>query len=317
VQFKLNLKKLILCTLLGVTYLGGAFAQGDVFPSKSIKVIVPFPPGGGTDTLMRIITPPLSEIWKQSIVIENRPGASGAVGAEAVIRAPADGYILLVATTALPDRLVNQLAPISLISASPYVLTVSPALKINSVQQLIAAAKENPGLIRFGSSGPGSASHLSGELFKAVAVVEMLHVPYKGTGPAMTDLLGGHINVMFAPAQTVMPQVTSGNLKALAVTSAKRSQSIPNLPTIAEAALPTYSAVGWFGLFAPPNTPKSVITKINMDIEKVLKLPQVRREMLERGIEPSGGSPEEFAELVKTDQLKWSKLIREKNIKID
>ncbi len=316
-QFRLNLKKLILCTLLGVTYSGGAFAQGDVFPSKSIKVIVPFPPGGGTDTLMRIITPPVSEIWKQSIVIENRPGASGAVGAEAVIRAPADGYTLLVATTALPDRLVNQLAPISLISASPYVLTVSPALKINSVQQLIAAAKENPGLIRFGSSGPGSASHLSGELFKAVAGVEMLHVPYKGTGPAMTDLLGGHINVMFAPAQTVMPQVTSGNLKALAVTSAKRSQSIPNLPTIAEAVLPTYSAVGWFGLFAPPNTPKSVITKINTDIEKVLKLPQVRREMLERGIEPSGGSPEEFAELIKTDQLKWSKLIREKNIKID
>ena len=316
-QFKLNLKKLILCTLLGITYAGGAFAQGDVFPSKSIKVIVPFPPGGGTDTLMRIITPPLSEIWKQSIVIENRPGASGAVGAEAVIRAPADGYTLLVATTALPDRLVNQLAPISLISASPYVLTISPALKINSVQQLIAAAKENPGFIRFGSSGPGSASHLSGELFKAVAGVDMLHVPYKGTGPAMTDLLGGHINVMFAPAQTVMPQVTSGNLKALAVTSAKRSQSIPNLPTIAEAALPTYSAVGWFGLFAPPNTPKSVITKINTDIEKVLKLPQVRREMLERGIEPSGGSPEEFAELVKTDQLKWSKLIREKNIKID
>ena len=316
-QFKLNLKKLILCTLLGITYAGGAFAQGDVFPSKSIKVIVPFPPGGGTDTLMRIITPPLSEIWKQSIVIENRPGASGAVGAEAVIRAPADGYTLLVATTALPDRLVNQLAPISLISASPYVLTISPALKINSVQQLIAAAKENPSLLRFGSSGPGSASHLSGELFKAVAGVDMLHVPYKGTGPAMTDLLGGHINVMFAPAQTVMPQVTSGNLKALAVTSAKRSQSIPNLPTIAEAALPTYSAVGWFGLFAPPNTPKSVITKINTDIEKVLKLPQVRREMLERGIEPSGGSPEEFAELVKTDQLKWSKLIREKNIKID
>nr|WP_255700900.1 tripartite tricarboxylate transporter substrate binding protein [Polynucleobacter sp. IMCC 29146] len=266
---------------------------------------------------MRIITPPLSEMWKQSIVIENRPGASGAVGADAVIRAPADGYTLLVATTALPDRLVNQLAPISLISASPYVLTVSPALKINSVQQLIAAAKENPGLIRFGSSGPGSASHLSGELFKAVAGVEMLHVPYKGTGPAMTDLLGGHINVMFAPAQTVMPQVTSGNLKALAVTSAKRSQSIPNLPTIAEAGLPTYSAVGWFGLFAPPNTPKSVITKINTDIDKVLKLLQVRREMLERGIEPSGGSPEEFADLVKTDQLKWSKLIREKNIKID
>lgn len=228
-----------------------------------------------------------------------------------------DGYTLLMATTALPDAFVNQLTPISLISASPYVLTVSPSLKVSTVQQLIALAKENPSLIRFGSSGPGSASHLSGELFKSIAGVEMLHVPYKGTGPALTDLLGGHINVMFAPAQTVMPQVQAGNLKALAVTSAKRSQSLPNLPTIAESGLPSYSAVGWFGLFGPMGTPKNAVTKMNSDIDKVLKLAQVRREMLERGIEPSGGTPEEFAELIKVDQQKWSKLIRDRNIKID
>lgn len=311
------MKKIILLSAYLLVATSAAFAQTDAFPSKGIKVVVPFPPGGGTDTLMRIISPPLSEMWKQSIVLDNRPGASGAVGADIVIRSTPDGYTLLMATTALPDAFVNQLTPISLISASPYVLTVSPSLKVSTVQQLITLAKENPGLIRFGSSGPGSASHLSGELFKSIAGVEMLHVPYKGTGPALTDLLGGHINVMFAPAQTVMPQVQAGNLKALAVTSAKRSQSLPNLPTIAESGLPSYSAVGWFGLFGPMGTPKNAVTKMNSDIDKVLKLTQVRREMLERGIEPSGGTPEDFAELIKVDQQKWSKLIRDRNIKID
>jgi tripartite-type tricarboxylate transporter receptor subunit TctC len=219
---KVNLQKCFVFLCLWLVGTSCAFAQAESFPSKSIRLIVPYPPGGGTDTLMRIVTPPLTEIWKQSIVIENRPGASGAVGADTVIRSLADGYTWLIATPALPDQLVNQLAPVSLISASPYVLTVNPALKVNTVQQLIAAAKTNPQLIRFGSSGSGSVSHLSGELFKSMAAIEMLHVPYKGSGPALSDLLGGHINVMFSPAQTVMPQIQAGNLKAFAVTSHKR-----------------------------------------------------------------------------------------------
>lgn len=312
-----NLRKYFICLcvyLVGTSY---AFAQADNFPAKSIRLIVPYPPGGGTDTLMRIIVPPLTEIWKQSIVIENQPGASGAVGADAVIRSPADGYTWLIATPALPDQFVNQLAPVSLVSASPYVLTVSPSLKVNTVQQLIAAAKANPQLIRFGSSGAGSISHLSGELFKSMAGVEMLHVPYKGSGPALSDLLGGHINVMFSPAQTVMPQIQAGNLKALAVTSPKRSQSVPGLPTISESGIPGYSAVGWFGIFVPAKTPNNIVSKISADIDKVLKTPQVRKEMLDRGIEPSGGTSEDFAELIKADQQKWSKLIQDKNIKID
>jgi tripartite-type tricarboxylate transporter receptor subunit TctC len=314
---KVNLEKCFIFLYLCLIGTSCAFAQVEFFPSKSIRLIVPYPPGGGTDTLMRIVTPPLTEIWKQSIVIENRPGASGAVGADAVIRSPADGYTWLIATPALPDQFVNQLAPVSLVSASPYVLTVSPSLKVNTVQQLIAAAKANPQLIRFGSSGAGSVSHLSGELFKSMASVEMLHVPYKGSGPALSDLLGGHINVMFSPAQTVMPQIQAGNLKALAVTSPKRSQSVPGLPTISESGLPGYSAVGWFGIFVPAKTPNNIISKISTDIDKVLKTPQVRKEMLERGIEPSGGTAEDFAELIKVDQQKWSKLIQEKNIKID
>lgn len=312
-----NLRKYFICLCVYLVSTSCAFAQADNFPAKSIRLIVPYPPGGGTDTLMRIIVPPLTEIWKQSIVIENRPGASGAVGADAVIRSPADGYTWLIATPALQDQFVNQLAPVSLVSASPYVLTVSPSLKVNTVQQLIAAAKANPQLIRFGSSGAGSVSHLSGELFKSMAGVEMLHVPYKGSGPALSDLLGGHINVMFSPAQTVMPQIQAGNLKALAVTSPKRSQSVPGLPTISESGIPGYSAVGWFGIFVPAKTPNSIVSKISADIDKVLKTPHVRREMLDRGIEPSGGTSEDFAELIKVDQQKWSKLIQDKNIKID
>jgi len=314
---KTNLWKYFICLFVYLIGTSWAFAQADNFPSKSIRLVVPYPPGGGTDTLMRIIVPPLTEIWKQSIVIENKPGASGAVGADAVIRSPADGYTWLIATPALPDQFVNQLAPVSLISASPYVLTISPSLRVNTVQQLIAAAKANPQLIRFGSSGSGSVSHLAGELFKSMAGIEMLHVPYKGSGPALSDLLGGHINVMFSPAQTVMPQIQAGNLKALAVTSPKRSQSVPGLPTISESGIPGYSAVGWFGIFVPLKTPNTIVAKISADIDKVLKTPQVRKEMLDRGIEPSGGTSEEFAELIKADQQKWSKLIQDKNIKID
>jgi len=314
---KANLWKYFICLCVYLVGTSWAIAQADNFPSKSIRLVVPYPPGGGTDTLMRIIVPPLTEIWKQSIVIENKPGASGAVGADAVIRSPADGYTWLIATPALPDQFVNQLAPVSLVSASPYVLTISPSLKVNTVQQLIAVAKANPQLIRFGSSGSGSVSHLAGELFKSMAGVEMLHVPYKGSGPALSDLLGGHINVMFSPAQTVMPQIQAGNLKALAVTSPKRSQSVPGLPTISESGIPGYSAVGWFGIFVPFKTPNTIVAKISADIDKVLKTPQVRKEMLDRGIEPSGGTSEEFAELIKADQQKWSKLIQDKNIKID
>ena len=183
----------------------------DIYPSKPIKVIVPFPPGGGADTLIRLISPTLGELWKQSVIIENRPGASGAIGAELVAQAPADGYTLLMGSTAaVTEKNIAQFAPVALVSASPYVVTVRPALNVNSIKSLIAYAKANPGKVRYGSSGPGSASHLAGELFASMAGVDLLHVPYKGTGQALTDLLAGHIDLMFAPAQTVMPQIESG-----------------------------------------------------------------------------------------------------------
>lgn len=289
----------------------------EIYPSKPIKIIVPFPPGGGADTLIRLISPTLGDLWKQSIIIENRPGASGAIGAELVAQAPADGYALLMGSTAaVTEKNSMQFAPVALVSASPYVVTVSSSLNVNSIKSLIAYAKANPGRVRYGSSGPGSASHLSGELFASMAGLELLHVPYKGTGQGLTDLLAGHIDLMFAPAQTVMTQIESGKLTALAQTGAKRSEALPNIPTVAEAGLPGYSAVGWFGLFAPANTPKAVIQKINQAVMFVLVQDRIRRAMLERGSDPASGSPDEFAAFLRLDQAKWAKLIKDNKVAV-
>jgi tripartite-type tricarboxylate transporter receptor subunit TctC len=289
----------------------------DVYPSKSIKVIVPFTPGGGADTLIRLIAPTVGDLWKQSIVIENRPGASGLIGADLVAQSPADGYTLLMGSTAaVTEKNIAQFSPVALVSASPYVVTVNPALNINSVKALIAYAKANPGKVRYGSSGPGSASHLAGELFASMAGVTLLHVPYKGTGQALTDLLAGHIDLMFAPAQTVMPQIESGKLLALAQTGAKRSEALPNMPTVAESGLPAYSAVGWFGLFAPANTPKATVQKMNQTVNFVLGQERVRKAMLERGSDPASGSAEEFAAFLRLDQSKWAKLMKDNKVAV-
>jgi tripartite-type tricarboxylate transporter receptor subunit TctC len=304
---------LINCFVLVIS----AAHAAEIYPSKPIKVIVPFPPGGGADTLIRLISPTLGELWKQSIIIENRPGASGAIGAELVAQAPADGYTLLMGSTAaVTEKNSAQFAPVALVSASPYVVTVSPALNVNSIKSLIVYAKANPGKVRYGSSGAGSASHLAGELFASMAGLDLLHVPYKGTGQALTDLLAGHIDLMFAPAQTVMPQIESGKLIALAQTGAKRSEALPNIPTVIEAGLPGFSAVGWFGLFAPANTPKSVLQNINQTVMFVLGQDRIRKAMLERGSDPASGSADEFAAFLRLDQSKWAKLIKENKVAV-
>jgi len=289
----------------------------EIYPSKPIKVIVPFPPGGGADTLIRLIAPTVGELWKQSLIIENRPGASGFIGADLVAKSPADGYTLLMGSTAaVTEKNIAQFSPVALVSASPYVVTVNPALNVNSIKTLIAYAKANPGKVRYGSSGPGSASHLVGELFVSMTGVTLLHVPYKGTGQGLTDLLAGHIDLMFAPAQTVMPQIESGKLLAIAQTGAKRSEALPNIPTVSESGLPGYNAVGWFGLFVPANTPKSVIQKINQTIMFVLGQERIRKAMLERGSDPASGSAEEFATFLRLDQSKWAKLIKDNKVAV-
>jgi tripartite-type tricarboxylate transporter receptor subunit TctC len=287
-------------------------ALGQAFPARPVTIIVPFPPGGGADALARILSVPLSEAWKQQVIVENKPGASGHIGASLVARSAPDGYTLMMSSTASLDmENVKQFAPITLVSASSYVVVVNPKLGLKDVRGLVDMARSQPGKLTFGSSGAGSASHLTVELFKQVANVNLMHIPYKGTGQAVTDLLGGTLDVMFAPAQTVMPYVTSGKLTALAVTSAQRAKALPDLPTIAESGVPGYAAVGWFGLLAPAATPKDVVAKLNADITRALKDPAVEKSMLLAGAEPSGNTPEEFGRFIQQELVQWTKLSKD------
>ena len=298
-----------------VLLLASAAAFGQAFPSRPVRIVVPFPPGGGADTLTRIMEPRLVAIWTQPVIVENRPGASGSIGADFVARSVPDGATLLMSSTAsLTEKNVHQFAPVSLVSASPYIVTANPKVAASNIRELIALAKSQPGKLSFGSSGTGAASHLSAELFKSMAGVDLLHVPYKGTGQAVTDLLAGHVNLMFAPAQTVMPYVREGRLRALALTGSKRSETLPDLPTVAESGLPGYEAVGWFGLLAPAATPREIVAKISADANRVLGEREVREKMLGLGADPSGDTPEEFARFIRDDQAKWGKLMREAGI---
>jgi tripartite-type tricarboxylate transporter receptor subunit TctC len=298
--------------------LGGAYpgdSLADEFPSRPVRIIVPFPPGGGADALARIMQPSLTKIWGQPLIIENKPGASGHIGADFVAASEADGYTLMMSSTAsLTEKNVGQFAPVTLVSASPYVVVSNPKVPVRTVRELIDYAKKNPGKLTFGSSGTGAASHLSAELFKSMAGIDMLHVPYKGTGQAVTDLLAGQIDLMFAPAQTVMAQVQAGKLNALAVTGAVRSALMPELPTVAESGVPGYAAVGWFGLLAPTKTPAAVVAKLSADANRVLAEPDVKLKMQIAGAEPSGDTPQEFARFIHDDQSKWTKLMKERGI---
>jgi tripartite-type tricarboxylate transporter receptor subunit TctC len=304
-----------LLAALAATIATAALAQ---FPGKPVTIVVPFPPGGGTDALARIMQPTLSALWKQPVIVENKPGAAGAIGGEYVAQARPDGYTLLMSSTAgITAKNVDKFAPITLVSASPYVVVVNAKVPVTSIRELVDHAKRNPGKLTFGSSGTGAASHLSAELFKSMAGVDMLHVPYKGTGQAVTDLVGGQIDVMFSPAETVMQHVQAGRLRALAVTSAKRFAALPTLPTVAESGVPGYEAVGWFGLFAPVATPRDVVNKISKDAGFALSQDDVKEKMLAAGAEPSPTTPEQFTRFVRSEMAKWTRLMKERGITLE
>jgi tripartite-type tricarboxylate transporter receptor subunit TctC len=298
------------------------------FPSGPVRIIVPFPAGGATDVLGRVLSFHLQALWGPPVVSEYRPGAAGLIGTRQVAAARADGYTLLMASTGAilalaGDRpasggfeITRELAPISLIAAPPYIVVVNPSLPVRSAADLITHAKQHPGKITFGSSGVGSASHLSGALFQQLAQVELLHVPYRGTGPAVTDLLGGRIDVMFSPAPVVTPHITAGTLRAIGTTGPVRSALFPDFPTIAETGLPNYSSLGWFGLFAPPATPSAVVTKISADVRTVLTLPEARQRLAEQGAEPEPSTPEAFGDFVNYDIAKWLDLAHKAGIKL-
>src|SRR5580704_8675112 len=252
------------------------------YPVRAIKMVVPFAPGGGTDVLGRIIAQRLSEQWGQPVVVENQPGASGGIGTKAFVKADPDGYTLLMASTGAlmaasaalapeGDFDVNKFfAPITVVAAPPYVVVVNPQVTANSIAELIKLGREKPKALSFGSSGVGAASHLSGALFEKEAKIEMLHVPYKGTEPAVTDLLGGRIDIMFSPSTTVQALIAAGKLKALATTGARRSKFFPDVPTVAESGLPGYESVGWFGLLAPALTSKDIVGKLNKAVVAIM-----------------------------------------------
>ena len=306
------MKFLILLFALTVSTL--ACSQG--LAAKPVRIIVPFPPGGGADALARLMAPKLAELWKEQVIVENRPGASGHIGADFVAQSPADGTTLLMSSTAsLSEKNVAQFAPVTLVSASPYVVTASPRTPASSIGELIDFARANPGRLSFASSGAGAASHLAAELFKSMARVDLLHVPYKGTGQALTDLLAGQVDLLFAPSQAVIQHVKAGKLKALATTGEKRTETLPELPTVAEAGLPGYQAVGWFGLLAPAATAKPLVARLSADANRVLADRDIRSRMSALGADPSGTTPEAFARFIRDDQAKWAKLMREAGIK--
>jgi tripartite-type tricarboxylate transporter receptor subunit TctC len=292
------------------------FAATAALAQAPIRIVVPFPPGGGADSLSRLMAPKLGELRKTQVIVENKPGATGHIGADAVAQAPADGHTLLMASTgAITERNLHQFAPVSLVSASPYVVTAAAKTPFSNVQELLKSARANPGKVTFGSSGTGAASHLSGELFKSMAKIDMLHVPYKGVGQAVTDLLAGQVDVLFAPAQAVIQHVRAGKLKALATTGARRTETLPEVATAGESGVSGYESVGWFGLLVRAETPKALVDALSADANRVLADAEVRKRMAALGADPAGNTPEEFGRFIRDDQAKWSKVMREAGIK--
>ncbi len=302
-------------------------AQAQNFPTGLVRIIVPFPPGGGTDVLGRLLSAELQMLWGQSVILDNRPGAAGLIGTRQAAAAAPDGHTLLMASTgailtlaashgAGPYDVRRDLAPVSLVAAPPYITVVNPSRPFRTAAEIIAYAKANPGKLTFGSSGVGSASHLSGALFAQMAGIDLLHVPYRGTGPAVTDLLGGRIDLMFSPALTVTPHIAAGTLRVIGTTGAARSALFPDFPTVAETGLSNYASLGWFGMFAPTATPNDVVEKISADARKVLLLPQSRERLAQEGAEPEPNSPSDFAAFVNADIAKWLDLAHKAGIKL-
>ena len=303
----------------------GATAQS--YPVKSIRVISGFPPGSGADITARVIGARLGDALGQQVVVDNRPGAGSNIAAEIAVKSPADGYTLFIGTVAntinatlyskLPFDFARDFAPVALTTAAPNVLVVHPSVPAKSVKELIALARSRPGQLNFASAGTGTAPHLSGELFNAMAGVRMVHIPYKGSPPAVTDLLAGEVALMFSPSSTVLPHVKIGRLRALAVTTATRLPSLPELPTVAESGLKGYETLTWFGFVAPARTPPAVVTRLNAEIVKVLALPDVRNLFAAQGIETLGGTPNHFASYIRDEIAKWAKVIRLSGAKAD
>ena len=322
----MNPRRSFCIAFAGLAVAFGASAQ--TWPAKPIHFVVPYPAGGPLDTVARLLGSKVAESMKQPVIVENKPGAGGNIGADFVAKSPADGYTILmgaVATHAINPTLyahipydpVRDFVPITQVASTPNVLVVNPSLPVHNVQEFIAYAKANPGKLNFGSGSTGSAGHLAGELFDTLAGVKMVHVPYKGAGPAMQDLIGGQIQLMFDNLASSLGQIKAGRVRALAVTTAKRSTLAPDLPTIAESGLPGFDISTWFGIFAPAKTPQPIVDRLYTEFTRALALPEVREAMLKLGAEPVGNKPAEFAAYIQSEADKYAKLIRASGAKAD
>ena len=302
-------------------------ARAQDYPHKPIRFIVPQPPGGTSDILARVLAQKLSENLHQQVIIDNRAGASGTIGTDIAAKATPDGYtIVLVYTThattpgiygKLPYDPIADFAPITIATAAPLYLVVHPKIPVASVPELIAYGKTRPGELNFSSAGNGSGSHLAGELFNTMTGVKLTHIPYKGSGPAITELIGGQVQLMFAGIVPIEPHVRAGRVRGIAVSSAKRSLAMPQVPTIAESGLPGFEVVGWYGVLAPAHTPHAIIVRLHREFLNILQTPEIRDRLLREGAEPVGNSPAQFTEFLRTDIARWAKVIRQAGAKLD
>lgn len=309
----------------GVALTGNAFAQ--TYPTRPVRMIVPFPPGGTTDVVARLMAQRLTEAWGQQVVVDNRPGAGGVVGTELASKATPDGYNALlgsITTHAVNPALrklsfdpVKDFAPVSLVVSSPQLLVVHPSVPTKSVKELIAMAKAKPSQLNYASAGTGTSPHLTFELFKSAAGINVTHVPYKGTGPAITELVGGQVQMMITGIVALMPHVRAGKLRALAVTSAKRVAAFPELPTVAESGISGFDVSSWFGVFLPAGTPTPIVTKMNREIRKIVEMPEVRKRLIDLGADPASNTPEQFAAYVNSERARLAKVVNDIGARAD
>ena len=304
---------------------GNAQAQQD-YPTKSMRLIVPFAPGGGTDIVARLLAQKVSEGFRQTVIVDNRAGGGGTIGAETAVRATPDGYTVIMmsgsyATNAamfkLPYDPVNDILPMGLVGDTAFLIALHPAVPIKSVGELIAFLKAKPGALNYGSSGTGGIAHLSGELFDLLAATKMTHVPYKGNTPAMTALMSGEVALVFDPVLTSMPMVKSGRVRALAVTTARRSALLPDVPTVAEAGVKGYEAGNWFGIFAPAGTPREIVARVNEAINKAMTRPEMKDKLASQGADALTGSPADLAALVQRELAKFAGIIKAAGVRVE
>ncbi len=323
---KRNWKILLATTLCAMGALVLDAAAADAYPAKPIKIVVPYTPGGGADILTRTLAAALTPKMGQQVIVDNRPGGNTIIVSEYVANAQPDGYTLLLVPASfainpsfykVPYDTVKGFAPVGLVALVPLMLVANPNVQINSVKDLIDLAKAKPGKLTFASYGSGSPAHLAGELFKSMVGVDMLHIPYKGSAPALADVVAGHVAIMFSSMSPAVPLVKSGRLKGIAVTTTKRVPAMKDLPTIAEAGVPGYEVQAWNGIVAPAGTPKEIVAKLNRAIVEIVATKEFRDRISAQGFEPESSSPEEFAELIQRDILKWAKVIKDSGAKPD